>query len=333
MSVHSLHYGDALGSEAFRTTIADYLRRTRAVNCDASQIMIVSGSQQGLDLCARVLLNPGDSVWLEEPGYRLARHAFVLARCRLVPVPVDSEGMQVSAGIKKYRKARAAFVTPSHQFPLGCTMSVSRRLQLLDWAHRSGAWIIEDDYDNEYRYESMPIGSLQGLDRHSRVIYIGTFSKTLFPSVRIGYVVIPRDLVARFVSVRLAMDVFPPVLYQEVLDDFIGEGHFARHIRRMRLLYSERRSTLVECMQKEFGDEVKLLGAEAGMHVVATVGNGHKDRIISERAALNELWLWPLSSCYLQEPAVQGFILGFGSVRPGQMPNAVRRLSGVIEDC
>src|SRR5262249_45922702 len=188
---------------------------------------------------------------------------------QLLPVPVDLEGMQVSAGVSRYPKARAAYVTPSHQFPLGCTMSASRRLQLLDWAHQSGAWIIEDDYDNEYRYESMPISSMQGLDRDSRVIYIGTFSKTLFPSLRIGYVVIPRDLVARFVSVRLAIDVYPPSLYQEVLNDFIREGHFARHIRRMRLQYSERRSALVQCMQKEFGDQIKLWGAEAGMHVVA----------------------------------------------------------------
>jgi len=333
MSVHSLHYGDPLGSEAFRTTIADYLRRTRAVNCDAGQIMVVSGSQQGLDLCARALLNPGDRVWLEEPGYRLARHVFALAGCRLAPVPVDLEGIQVSVGISRYRKACAAFVTPSHQFPLGCTMSASQRLQLLDWAHRSGAWIIEDDYDNEYRYESMPISSLQGLDGGSRVIYIGTFSKTLFPSLRIGYVVIPHDLVARFVSVRLAMDVFPSFLYQEVLNDFIKEGHFARHIRRMRLLYSQRRSALVESMQEEFGSAMRLLGSEAGMHLVATLGNGRKDRIISERAALKDLWLWPLSSCYLQEPAIQGFILGFGSVTPGQMPKAVRQLRSAIEEC
>lgn len=332
MSVHSLHYGDALGCEAFRATIADYLRTTRSVNCDASQIMIVSGSQQGLDLCARALLNSGDSVWLEEPGYRLARQVVALAGCRLVPVPVDSEGMRVSEGIRGHRKARAAIVTPSHQFPLGCTMSASRRLQLLDWAQRSGAWIIEDDYDSEYRYESMPISSLQGLDGGSRVIYIGTFSKTLFPSLRVGYVVIPHDLVGRFVSVRLAMDVYPAPLYQAVLNDFIREGHFARHIRRMRQQYSQRRSALVEYMRKELGDTVKLLGVEAGMHVVATLENGRKDRMISERAALKDLWLWPLSSCYLQEPAMQGFILGFGSVTPEQMPNAVRRLRGVIED-
>lgn len=328
--VNSLYYGDPMGSESFRATIADYLRTTRAVNCHASQIMVVGGSQQALDLTANVLLDPGDKVWIEEPGYRLARHVFAMAGCRLVPVPVDAGGMDVAAGIKRARKARAAFVTPSHQFPLGATMSVSRRLQLLDWAHCSGSWIIEDDYDNEYRYESMPIASLQGLDRNSRVIYIGTFSKTLFPALRLGYVVIPPDLVERFVAVRQAMDINSPHLYQAVLQDFIAEGHLARHIRRTRLLYRERRNVLVNAINNEFGSSIEILGAEAGMHLVATLPKGVGDRSVSERAALTDLWLWPLSSCYLDKPAREGLILGFGSTTPRQIPNAVRRLRDII---
>jgi GntR family transcriptional regulator/MocR family aminotransferase len=328
--VNSLHYGDPMGSESFRSTIAGYLRTTRAVNCDASQVMIVSGSQQALELSARVLLDPGDRVWVEEPGYWLARHVFTMAGCRLVPVAVDAEGLDVSAGIERSGKARAVFVTPSHQFPLGVTMSASRRLQLLDWAHSSGSWIIEDDYDNEYRYESMPIASLQGLDRSSRVVYIGTFSKTLFPSLRLGYIVIPTDLVDRFLAVRHAMDVYPPHLYQAVLQDFIGEGHFARHIRRTRLLYSERRDVLVEAIRREFGKSVEILGAEAGMHLVATIPKGLRDRAVSEQAARQDLWLWPLSGCYLEKPR-HGFILGFGSTTPKQIPNAVRRLRDVID--
>jgi len=293
--------------------------------------MIVSGTQQALELAARVLLDPGDKVWIEEPGYRLARNAFALAGCRLIPVPVDAEGLDVAAGIKQCRGARAAFVTPSHQFPLGVTMSASRRLQLLDWAHRSASWIIEDDYDNEYRYESMPISSLQGLDRHSRVIYLGTFSKTLFPSLRLGYAVIPTDLVQRFLAVRNAMDVYPPHLYQAVLEDFIGEGHFARHIRRTRLLYSERRNVLVEAISKEFGAGIDVLGADAGVHLVATLPKGLFDRPISDAAAHQNLWLWPLSTCYLGRASQQGFILGFGSTTPRQMPDAVRRLRHIIE--
>jgi GntR family transcriptional regulator/MocR family aminotransferase len=194
--------------------------------------MVVSGSQQALEITARVLLDPGDPVWVEEPSYLLTRAVLMGAGCRLIPVPVDDEGMDVAAGIRRLRKARAAFVTPSHQYPLGSTMTAPRRLQLLNWAQDSGAWIVEDDYDSEYRYESMPVSSLQGLDANSRVIYIGTFSKVLFASLRLGYIVIPPDLVERFTAVRFAMDIFPSYLYQEVLTDFMGDGHFARHIQR-----------------------------------------------------------------------------------------------------
>jgi len=254
-----------------------------------------------------------------------------MAGCRLVPVPIDAEGLDVAEGIKRSLRARAAFVTPSHQFPLGVTMSASRRLQLLDWAHRSGSWIIEDDYDNEYRYESMPIASMQGLDRSSRVIYIGTFSKTLFPSLRLGYIVIPHDLVNRFLAVRQAMDVYPPRLFQDVLEDFIEEGHFARHVRRTRLVYSERRNVLVDAIREEFGASVEVLGAEAGMHLVATLPKGLRDRPIAEKAALQNVWLWPLSGCYFEKALRQGFILGFGSTSPREIPKAVARLRTVID--
>ena len=329
--VNSLHYSDPMGCENFRATIAEYLRTTRAVNCGASQIMIVSGSQQALELTARVLLDPGDKVWIEEPGYRLARNVFAFAGCNLVPVPVDAAGMDVAVGIERSPRARAAYVTPSHQFPLGVTMSASRRLQLLDWAHSSGAWIIEDDYDSEYRYESMPISSLQGLDRNSRVIYIGTFSKTLFPSMRLGYVVIPPDLIQRFLAVRNAMDVCPPHFYQGVLEDFINEGHYARHIRRTRLVYGERRTTLVDAIRSEFGASMKLFGVDAGVHVAMVIPKGASDHAIAEAARRRDLWLWPLSSCYLDRASRQGFILGFGSTTPRQIPSAVQRLREVIE--
>ena len=329
--VNSFHYGDPMGSESLRRTIADYLRTARAVNCDASQIMIVSGSQQGLELATRVLLDPDDKVWFEEPGYSAGRNVFVLAGCRVVPVPVDEEGLDVSAGVELSRKARAAFVTPSHQFPLGVTMSVPRRLQLLKWAERSGAWIIEDDYDSEYRYESMPIASLQGLDRSSRVIYVGTFSKTLFPSLRVGYVVIPPDLVRRFLTVRHTMDLGVSSLYQSVLTDFISEGHFARHIRRMRLVYSERRTALTNLIRTEIDSLVEVLGAEAGMHLVMTLPPGVQDSAVCETAARRELWLWPLSACYLRRAARQGLVLGFGSTTPRQMKNAMVRLRDLVK--
>ncbi|MGC2658962.1 MAG: PLP-dependent aminotransferase family protein [Bryobacteraceae bacterium] len=328
--VSSLNYGDPMGLEEFREAVAAYLRTARAVRCEASQIMVVSGSQQALEISARVLLDPGNRVWIEEPGYSLMRDALTMAGCRLVPVSVDSEGLNVAEGIRRCRKARVAYVTPSHQFPLGVTMSASRRLQLLKWAHSAESWIIEDDYDSEYRYESMPIASLQGLDHCARVIYMGTFSKTLFPALRLGYIVIPSDLVDRFAAVRRAMDIFPPNLYQAVMTDFINEGHFARHIRRTRLLYSERRNALVEAIGREFGSISEIVGGEAGMHLVLKLPEWMRDIEIARRAAAEQLWLWPLSPSYVGKAPEQGFILGFGSTPAAEMPRAVHRLRNLI---
>lgn len=237
--VTSLHFSNPKGSEEFRKTIASYLRTARAVNCTPEQILVVNGSQQALEISARVLLDPGNRVWVEEPGYRLAWHVLRMAGCELVPVPVDEEGLDVSAGIKRYRKARAAYVTPSHQFPLGVTMSASRRIKLLDWAQSTGSWIIEDDYDSEYRYTGRPLAALQGLDRDARVIYVGTFSKVLFPALRLAYLVVPADMVDAFTTMRLMVSRHPPLLEQYVLAAFIAEGHFARHIRRMRRICSQ----------------------------------------------------------------------------------------------
>lgn len=326
----SLNYGDGMGVREFRETIAAYLRTARAVQCDAGQIMVVGGSQQALDLCARVLMDPGDPVWIEEPGYQLMRQSLQLAGCRIVPVPVDAEGLNVAAGLKRCINARAAYVTPSHQYPLGMTMSASRRLQLLDWAEQKGAWIVEDDYDSEYRFESMPIASLQGLDHASRVVYIGTFSKTLFPALRLGYLVIPPDLVDRFIAVRRATDICAPSVYQAVLTDFMDEGHFARHVRRTRMLYYERRSALVDAVRQELGEGFEMLGSEAGMHLVLTLPPGMFDREISLRAAKENLWLWPLSTTYFEEEKRHGFILGFGSAAAADMPRAVRHLKSLL---
>jgi len=327
-----LLYGDPLGDRPFREAVAGYLRTSRAVRCVADQIMVVSGSQQALDITARVLLEPGSPVWVEEPGYSGARDSLRLAGARLVPVPVDSEGLDVAAGIAACPAARAVYVTPSHQYPLGMTMSASRRLQLLDWAQKSGAWIIEDDYDSEYRYGSLPIASLQGLDRGARVLYIGTFSKVLFPALRLGYLVIPPDLVARCAAVRDAMDIFPPTLHQAALAEFIQEGHFARHIRRMRQVYRERRSTLVEAVAQELGDAVQVVGDPAGLHLTALLPDAWNDREIAAQAARQSLWTMPLSACHLAGTgARQGLVLGFGGSEAAEIQTGVRRLRGVIE--
>ena len=330
MSIRSFGYGDQMGYLPLRQSIAAYLRTARSVSCDADQILIVSGSQQALEISAQVLVDPGDSVWIEEPGYRFSREVFALAGSRLVAVPVDDQGLNVSAGIKKCRSARVAIVTPSHQFPLGVTMSASRRLQLLQWAQENGSWIIEDDYDSEYRYESAPISSLQGLDNHERVIYIGTFSKVLFPSLRIGYVVVPRDLLGHFVAIRRATDLGSPSLAQEVLAEFIGEGHFERHIRRMRVLYKERRSVLVESLRRELDVAAEVTGAEAGLHLTLTLPGLESDYDIALRAASQNLWMWPLSSAYTGTAARNGLILGFGSTQAADIPAAVRKIRGVL---
>src|SRR6266404_2038402 len=326
----ALQYGDPMGIKELREAIGTYLRAARSVRCEWQQIMIVSGSQQALDISARVLLDAGSPVWVEEPGYWLARHILTAAGCRLVQVPVDVDGLNVTVGIERCRKARAAYVAPSHQYPLGATMSASRRLQLLKWAQSAGSWIVEDDYDSEFRYDSKPIASLQGLDHLSRVIYIGTFSKVLFPSLRVGYIVIPSDHVDHFVAVRRAMDVSPPHLYQAVLADFINEGHFSRHIRRMRVVYGERREVLVKCIKEELDSVLQVHGAEAGLHLTLTLPKGYRDRIISARAARQNLWLWPLSPSYLGATPRQGLILGFGGATVAEISDAVRRLRAVL---
>ncbi|HTW44344.1 MAG TPA: PLP-dependent aminotransferase family protein [Acidobacteriaceae bacterium] len=326
----ALHHISPLGSERFRSEICAYLRTARAVQCDPGQIMIVSGSQQALDITARVLLDPGHSVFVEEPGHRLQRTILHAAGCRLVPVPVDREGMNIGLAIGRRQQATAAVVTPSHQYPLGWTMSATRRLQLLDWAQFAGSWIVEDDWGSEYRYESSPIAALQGMDANSRVIYIGTFSNALFPSLRVGYVVIPHDLVERFRAVRFAMDIFPPYLYQEVLADFMREGHFCRHIRKMRNLYGERRKVLVASLRSQFGDMLQVHGSEAGMHVTVTLPAGYRDTEIAAKALDSRMWLQPLSPCYWKGPVHHGFVLGFGSTPVDQIPAAVAAMHALL---
>jgi GntR family transcriptional regulator/MocR family aminotransferase len=319
-------YGDAMGYMPLREAIAEYLGAVRAVRCEPSQILVTTGSQLGLQLSAQVLLDPKDRVWIEEPGYPGARHALMSAGAQLVPVPVDYEGLNVAEGIRRARSAHAVYITPSHQYPLGVTMTATRRMQLLNWVARSGAWIIEDDYDSEYRLGGRPIPSLQGLDTGARVIYVGTFSKVMFPALRLGYVVVPKDLVDAFSTARDATDQFSSTLYQAVMTDFIREGHFARHIRRTRILYIERRTALVEAVQKQMGDSLELIGAEAGMHLVALLPRGVSDVEVSKKAAELGISAMPLSTCYLTPPARGGLILGYGGTDAQQIHDGVQKL-------
>src|SRR6266446_907636 len=331
MRVKALQYGDAMGLPHLREAIGAYVRTSRGVRCEAEQIMIVSGSQQALDLATRVLLDAGTAAWVEEPGYWLVHRVLQSAGCRAVPVPVDSNGLMVAAGIKLNRKARAAFVAPSHQYPLGVTMSATRRLELLEWAQRAGAWIIEYDYDSEYRYDGTPIASLQGLDSNARVIYIGTFSKIMFPSLRLGYIIIPPDLVERFAATRQVLDLCPPHLTQAVMADFIREGHFDRRTRRMRTVYAERRRVSGARLERELGAPLGLLGDEAGMQLPISLTSNRNDREIAAKAAQQSLWLSALSSAYLGKASRRGFVLGFGNTKANDMAQAVRHLKRLIE--
>jgi len=319
-------YGNAMGQLSLREAIADYLGAVRAVRCEASQILVTTGSQQGLQLSAQVLLDSEDPVWMEEPGYPGARQAFMTALAHLVPVPVDHQGMNIAEMIRRGHTARAVYITPSHQYPLGMTMSATRRMLLLNWAVRTGAWIIEDDYDSEYRFGSRPIASLQGLDTDGRVIYVGTFSKVMFPALRLGYVVVPKDLVSAFSAARDAADIFSSTLYQAVLTDFIREGHFARHIRRMRMLYMERRRALVKAIQTQMADMIEVIGAEAGMHLVALLPPGTNDVAVSRKAAQKGVSAMPLSICYSKPPTRGGLILGYGGANAHQIHDGIRKL-------
>jgi GntR family transcriptional regulator/MocR family aminotransferase len=325
-------YGDAMGYLPFREAIAEYLGAVRGVRCEPTQILVTTGSQQALQISAQVLLDPKDRVCMEEPGYPGARQAFMTAGARLIPVPVDDEGINVADLIRRGREARAVYVTPSHQYPMGMTMSATRRMLLLNWAMRSGAWIIEDDYDSEYRFGSRPISSLQGLDTDGRVIYVGTFSKVLFPALRLGYVVVPKDLVPAFSAARDAADVFSSTLYQAVLTDFIREGHFARHIRRMRMLYMDRRTALVNAIQIQMGGMLNVIGAEAGMHLVALLPRGTNDVVVSRKAAQRGISAMPLSVCYSRPPSRGGLMLGYGGVNARQIHDGIRELRMSLQD-
>jgi len=327
----TMAYGNAMGHLPFREAIAEYLGASRGVRCESSQILVTTGSQQALQISAQVLLDPQDRIGMEEPGYPDARQIFMAAGAKVIPVRVDQDGMNVAEIIRQGRGARAVYITPSHQYPLGTTMSASRRMLLLNWAVRSGAWIIEDDYDSEYRFGSHPIASLQGLDTDGRVIYVGTLSKVMFPALRLGYMVVPKDLVPAFSAARHAADIFSSTLYQAAMTDFIREGHFARHIRKMRILYSDRRKALVDAIQTQMGDRLEVIGAEAGMHLVALLPPGTDDVAVSRNAAQKAVSVMPLSICYSKPPGKSGVILGYGGTNSQQIHDGIRKLRMCVQ--
>jgi GntR family transcriptional regulator / MocR family aminotransferase len=311
------HYGGPEGLLQLREAIAAYLVTSRGVTCTPDQVIVVAGSQQAVDLTARVLLDPGDAVWMEDPGWHGARSAFLAAGATVVPVPIDHDGLDLEAARQREPAARLAHVTPSHQFPLGRTMGLVRRLELLDWAASSGAWILEDDYDSEFRYAGAPLPALQGLDTAGRVIYTGTFSKVLFPALRLGYLVVPDALVEPFRAAHALADRHNPSVDQAVLAAFLTEGHFTRHLRRIRAAYGERQELMLEQLRDRLPDILEVSPDPAGMHLVAWLPPGVDDVAMADASAAAGISAPPLSYYSIEPPRRGALMLGYtGASRP-----------------
>lgn len=327
-------HGEAGGHAPLRRAIADYLRSARGLDCEGEQVFVTSGAQQALDIVARLLVDPGEAAWVEDPGYRGLRGALAAAGARPVAVPLDTEGLDVAAGRTRAPDARLAVVAPSHQYPLGTVMSLPRRLALLDWAQAAGAWIVEDDYDSEYRYAGRPLAALQSLDRGGRVIYLGTFSKVLFPGLRVGYLVVPPDLVEPVSRARRALDDHPGIAAQPALAAFIAEGHFAAHLRRMRRLYKARQDALLAAAARELDGLLELRPDSAGMHLVAGLAPGlaarMDDRAAAARARAAGLGPRALADFYLGAPDRQGLLLGYAAEPEAEIAPAVRTLARAL---
>jgi GntR family transcriptional regulator / MocR family aminotransferase len=315
---------ESAGYGPLRNEIAAYVSRSRAVRCTPEQVIIVNGSAQGIDLCVRLLLEPGDEVAIENPGYHGAHRIFTGYGARLRPARIDDNGIVIRDLGKSLRNSvRLVYVTPSHQFPTGVAMSLTRRLELIEWSRQHNAVLIEDDYDSEYRFSGPPLPSLQGLATGVAVIYIGTFSKVMFPALRIGYVIAPQSLVAQMRRAKWLADRQTPVPEQAALSDFISEGHLERHIRRMRRIYGERRDALVDSLERHFGDRVQIRGDAAGMHLLVRF----QDEKMAERAAAAKVQLVSSASSYLTPAPAGEFILGFSSIGERSIREGIRRLA------
>ncbi|NIA71039.1 PLP-dependent aminotransferase family protein [Pelagibius litoralis] len=333
-----LRLGHPAGYQPLREAIADYVNTYRGLHCRWQQVIVTTGAQAAINLVTQMLLEPGDPVWIEEPGYVGLRGPLVAAGAELVPVPLDDEGMSVSRGRNLAPQARAVVVTPSHHYPLGTTLSLARRLELLEWARQADAWILEDDYDSEYRYAGRPLASLQGLaaDRGEagRVLYVGTFSKVLFPSIRLGYLVAPEPLVAPLTSGQAALGALPSALVQPVLAAFIEEGYFATHVRRMRRLYALRQAALVAAADKHLGDILTVAPDHAGLHLMAwlkpEVAKRLGDKAAARVAGEAGISVTPLADYFFGKPARQGLLLGYAAVPEDEINRQAARLGEAL---
>lgn len=324
----SIHVQPA-GNSRLREAIASYVGIARGVRCTPEQVVVTNGSQQAIELAARVLADPGDHAVVEDPGYTGARFAIEAAGLKLLPLNVEVDGLCVQK-LPDNKNVRFAYVTPSHQFPMGVVLSLPKRLHLLDWGQRNGAWIVEDDFDSEFRYENKPIPALQGLDENGRVIYVGTFSKVFLPSLRLGYMIVPPDLTDAFIAARCISGGSSPHVEQAAMADFITEGHLAAHIRRMRMLYMERRAVMMSILRNEFSDIVDCGDAAAGMHTLAWLKKGFDEVAIAKSAAENGINILPVSGFALHPLSRGGLLLGYAGFSPRVISKALRELGRII---
>lgn len=324
--------GDLAGFYPLRQAIAAHLKSARGVRCEPEQVIITAGAQQALALICAVFLEPKDEVWMEDPGYTSARSLFALSRTKLIPVPVDEDGLNFKPALESSKNPKLIYVTPSRQYPLGVTMSVTRRLSLIETARAKGAWIIEDDYDSEYRYSGHPLASLQGLDQNGRVLYVGTFSKTIFPSLKLGCLVVPPDLVDVFTAVRMLNGAHSPLIDQAILAEFISEGHFARHVRRMRTLYEERQKILVEEVRRNLKGLLEMKADDAGMHLVGWLPDNLDDQEAARKAAEINIWLAPISEHSIKPYSRGGLVFGYAGFDEKQIRSGVAGLTEVLTE-
>jgi GntR family transcriptional regulator/MocR family aminotransferase len=330
---YHLGYDDALGFMPLRQEIAQYLRMARAVNCEPEQVIVINGSQQGLNLVVQCLLNRGDEVWMEDPGYYGAKFAFTNVGANIRPIPIQEDGIDLDYAMSEYDQAKLLYITPSHQFPLGKTLSLAKRLQLLEWAHQRDMWILEDDYDSELRYEGRPLASLQGLDKHQKVIYMGTFTKVLFPGLRLAYVVAPSlEIVDRMKLIKAMLDRQSPILEQAIVASFMQEGHFLRHLRKMRLLYDERKSILIQLLQEKLGDHLEIDNTPAGMNLVAWFTSNIDLEKFSQQTQEQQLVV-PLINDYTMKYYTRpGISLGFSAFTKYKMKMGVEKLGTCVRN-
>lgn len=326
-SARHFHYNDPAGSLALRVEVAAYLKAARGVTCEPDQVIMTAGTQQGLDLAVRALLKPGDPVWIEDPCYSAARELFEGTGLSVTPVPVDGEGIDVTAGIAARPEAKAVYVTPSHQYPLGVTLSMARRLALIDWARAAGAYIIEDDYDSEFRFAGPPLSALQGIDGEGRVIYVGTFSKTLLPGFRFGYLVVPRALRERVLTIRRLTDRFPSTLSEDALTEFLRDGHFSAHIKRARKRVKAARDALVAALRC---DRLTVSVPEQGLHLVAELDGAEDDTALALQARAVGFGVKALSPLYAGPTDRRGLVVGFSGFEPEVLAAAARRFVAAL---